>query len=69
MPARFANHIAACPDTALPNTAQDISTVLETAVRHYVTDPAQRDKLLAAVPEIESRARSSMFDAAKAKEN
>ena len=28
--------ITACPDTALPNTAQDISTVLVTAIRNYV---------------------------------
>ena len=30
--------ITACPDTALPNTAQDISTVLVTAIRNYVSD-------------------------------
>ncbi len=31
--------ITACPDTALPNMAQDVATVLKTAVHYYVTDP------------------------------
>ena len=30
--------ITACPDTALPNTSQDVSTVLKTALNYYVTD-------------------------------
>ncbi len=34
--------ITACPDTALPNTAQEVATVLKTAVNNYVTDPAER---------------------------
>ena len=38
--------ITACPDTALPNTAQDVATVLKTAVINYVTDTAERKKLL-----------------------
>src|SRR5205823_1771286 len=29
--------ITACPDTALPNTSQDVSTVLKTAAHYYVT--------------------------------
>jgi pyruvate-ferredoxin/flavodoxin oxidoreductase len=35
--------ITACPDTALPNMAQEVATVLKTAVNNYVTDrrPAQ----------------------------
>ena len=37
--------ITACPDTALPNTAQDVATVLKTAVNNYVTDAAERQKL------------------------
>ena len=36
--------ITACPDTALPNTAQDVATVLKTAANYYVTDPAERAK-------------------------
>ncbi len=60
--------IAACPDTALPNTAQDIGTVLLTAVRNYVTDAGERAKLVAAMPEIEQRARDAMVNLVKAKE-
>ena len=60
--------IAACPDTALPNTAQDIGTVLATAARRYVTDASERQKLLAALPEVEARVRAAMFTSVKAKE-
>jgi len=60
--------IAACPDTALPNTAQDVGTVLQTAVRQYVTDKVESKKLIAALPQIETRVRQTMFEAAKAKE-
>ncbi len=60
--------IAACPDTALPNTAQDIATVLTMAVRHYVTEAAEREKLVAVLPEVEGRIRVVMRDAVKAKE-
>ncbi|MEZ5988696.1 MAG: 2-oxoacid:acceptor oxidoreductase family protein [Planctomycetota bacterium] len=52
--------ITACPDTALPNTAQELGTVLETAVRHYVEDEGQRGFLLAALPAIEPRVRAEM---------
>ncbi len=52
--------ITACPDTALPNTAQDVSTVLVTAIRHYVADKADQAKLLAAVPALEARLRTQM---------
>ncbi len=34
--------ISVCPDTALPNTSQDLSTLLTTAVSYYVADPAER---------------------------
>ncbi|MCB1133170.1 MAG: 2-oxoacid:acceptor oxidoreductase family protein, partial [Verrucomicrobiae bacterium] len=61
--------ITACPDTALPNTAQDIATVLATAARNYVSDPAQRDLLLAALPGVEERAREKMNAAIEAKES
>ena len=55
--------IAACPDTALPNTSQELDTVLRTAVMRYVTDFGDRAKMLSMVPEIESRARVLMNDA------
>lgn len=61
--------ISACPDTALPNTAQDMATVLATAARNYVSDPAQRDLLLAALPGVETRAREKMNAAIDAKES
>ena len=52
--------ISVCPDTALPNTAQDLSTLLRTAVSHYVANPADRVKLLDALPEIERLTRLRM---------
>ncbi|WP_420237341.1 2-oxoacid:acceptor oxidoreductase family protein [Telmatobacter bradus] len=53
--------ISVCPDTALPNTAQDLSTLLSTAIRNYVYDPADRAALNAALPEIEKQARAQML--------
>ena len=52
--------ISVCPDTALPNCSQDLSTLLTTAVSYYIADPAERAKLLRALPEIEKRARQRM---------
>ncbi|MEE8170104.1 MAG: thiamine pyrophosphate-dependent enzyme, partial [Phycisphaerae bacterium] len=60
--------ITACPHTALPNTAQDIGTVLCTAVRNYVSDAAERRTLIAALPGIETRVRAAMLASTKAKE-
>jgi pyruvate-ferredoxin/flavodoxin oxidoreductase len=59
--------IAACPDTALPNTAQDMTTVLRTAIRNYVSDPAERAKMLEKLPQIESIARDQMRQSVQAK--
>ena len=58
--------ITACPDTALPNTAQDVSTVLKTAVMNYVTSTDDRKKLLDAIPEIDTAAREKMKAAVEA---
>jgi pyruvate-ferredoxin/flavodoxin oxidoreductase len=52
--------ISVCPDTALPNTAQDLTTLLRTAVNHYVANSTERAKLLTALPEIERLARLRM---------
>jgi pyruvate-ferredoxin/flavodoxin oxidoreductase len=52
--------ISVCPDTALPNTAQDLSTLLRTAISHYVADTNDRVKLLTALPEIERQTRLRM---------
>jgi pyruvate-ferredoxin/flavodoxin oxidoreductase len=57
--------ISACPDTALPNTAQDIATILKTAAVNYVTDTAERKKLLNELPALEQRARARMTEAVK----
>ena len=61
--------ITACPDTALPNTSQDVSTILKTAANYYVTETAERHKLLAGLKGIEERARLKMNDAIKKKES
>jgi pyruvate-ferredoxin/flavodoxin oxidoreductase len=52
--------ISVCPDTALPNTAQDLTTLLRTAVSYYIADADDRAKLMAALPEIERLARQRM---------
>jgi len=53
--------ISVCPDTALPNTSQDLSTLLSTAVSYYIADPADRTKMLQALPEIEKQTRQRML--------
>ncbi|MGH9593339.1 MAG: 2-oxoacid:acceptor oxidoreductase family protein, partial [Bryobacteraceae bacterium] len=52
--------ISVCPDTALPNCSQDLSTLLSTAVARYVGDPAERRKMLDKLPEIEKQTRVRM---------
>ncbi len=52
--------ISACPDTALPNCSQDLSTLLSTAISYYVGDASERNKMLRALPEIEKRTRERM---------
>lgn len=58
--------ISVCPDTALPNCAQDLETLLRTAITNYVTDASERQKMLKLLPEIESRTRALMRDGLKA---
>ncbi|MDP6945670.1 MAG: 2-oxoacid:acceptor oxidoreductase family protein, partial [Myxococcota bacterium] len=60
--------IAVCPDTALPNTAQDIGAVLSAAIEGYVVDASDQAGLLAAVPTLETSARAAMNAAVAAKE-
>jgi pyruvate-ferredoxin/flavodoxin oxidoreductase len=60
--------ITACPDTALPNTSQDVSTVLKTAAHYYVTDPTDRQKLVAELKGVEDRVRAGMVAAVEAKQ-
>ncbi len=59
--------ITACPDTALPNTAQDLVTVLKTAINNYVFDVAERLKFGPELAGIEGRARARMNESVKAK--
>ena len=61
--------ITACPDTALPNMAQDVGTVLKTAVNNYVTDVADRRAIGAELAGLESRIRAKMSESVKAKTN
>jgi pyruvate-ferredoxin/flavodoxin oxidoreductase len=58
--------IAVCPDTALPNCSQDLGTILRTAVDRYVTDEAERGKMLRSLPDIETRTRDLMRQAVAA---
>src|ERR1041384_5489997 len=60
--------ITACPDTALPNTSQDVATVLKTAALNYVSDTGERKKLLEELKGIEDRARVRMNEAIKTKQ-
>jgi pyruvate-ferredoxin/flavodoxin oxidoreductase len=60
--------ITACPDTALPNAAQDVATVLRTAAINYISNPAERKKLLNELKGIEERARVRMNEAVKKRE-
>jgi pyruvate-ferredoxin/flavodoxin oxidoreductase len=61
--------ITACPDTAMPNTAQEIGTILRTAAKSYVSDPDQRLALLKALPAVEEKARARMVEVIEAKES
>jgi pyruvate-ferredoxin/flavodoxin oxidoreductase len=60
--------IAVCPDTALPNTAQDLATIMTTAITNYVTNAGDRQKLLDAVPALDRLVRAKMLENAKSKE-
>ncbi|MDT8447927.1 MAG: 2-oxoacid:acceptor oxidoreductase family protein [bacterium] len=53
--------ITSCPDTAMPNAAQDISTVLKAAISNYVSDAAAVKVLLDAVPSLDQSLREAMM--------
>jgi pyruvate-ferredoxin/flavodoxin oxidoreductase len=53
--------ISVCPDTALPNTSQDLRTLLSTAVTRYISNADDRRKMLDALPEIEKQTRTRML--------
>lgn len=54
--------ITACPDTALPNTAQDVGKVLDTALYAYVENAQVRQHLRPHLPNIEAEVRKVMRD-------
>jgi len=60
--------ITACPDTALPNVAQDFDVVFTSAARGYIIDPVEREKMLGALGDLEDRVRSEMKGIVKKKE-
>ncbi len=53
--------ITVCPDSALPNTAQDIDTVVSTAVNNYVTDKTEREAIISQIDTIEKLIRAEML--------
>ena len=59
--------ITACPDTALPNMAQEVTTILKTAVNNYVSDPADRRAFGTEIAGLEQRARARMNESVKEK--
>ncbi len=61
--------IIACPDTALPNTAQPIGNVLRTALSFLPPDAPGRDLLESELPSIEERTRARMLETATAKQS
>ncbi len=61
--------IVACPDTALPNVAQDMDVVLETAAKGYILDENERALMVDELPALEERLRTRMLTTVKAKES
>jgi pyruvate-ferredoxin/flavodoxin oxidoreductase len=61
--------ITACPDTALPNVAQDFDVILGTAARGYILDEQERAKMVSELPALEERVRARMTTIVKAKES
>jgi len=61
--------ITACPDTALPNMAQEVGIVLKTAVNNYVTDIADRRAFGTEIAGLEQRSRARMSESVKARSN
>ena len=59
--------ITACPDTALPNTAQEVSTVLKASIDGYVQNLDFRKRLHEHIPAIDEAARKVMIEQATPK--
>lgn len=52
--------ITACPDTAMPNTAQDMTTVMRVAIENYVSSTEIKEILLEQLPTFEEGVRMTM---------
>ncbi len=61
--------MVACPDSAMPSTAQEISSLLTTAIHNYVSDKNARDTLISHVREIEKSSRAKMLELSADKED
>jgi len=61
--------IVSCPDTAMPNTAQEISTILATAVKHYVTDSVAQGTLNGQIASLDANLRAKMLEQIKTNKN
>jgi pyruvate-ferredoxin/flavodoxin oxidoreductase len=61
--------IVACPDTALPNVAQDFDVVFGTAANGYIVDPGQRRKMVEQLPDLEESVRERLLTITHAKES
>ena len=61
--------IIACPDTAMPNVAQDLDVVLKTAAQGYILDEEQRANMIAALPALIEGVRAAMLELVHAKES
>ncbi len=59
--------ITVCPDTSLPSTVQDISTILFTAIKHYVNCEKDREILTKNVYDVEAKSRAAMLNFLKEK--
>ena len=53
--------ISVCPDSALPNTAQDISTVIATAVNNYVNNETDKKAIISHITTIDAAIRAEML--------
>ena len=61
--------ITSCPDTALPNTTQEIYSILQTSVLNYVSDDSAKKVLLRNLVTLETNIRAVMTDEIKNNKN
>ena len=59
--------IISCPDTALPNTAQDLSDILTSTIKNYVSNQEAGKLLLGKVEELDDVVRTQMMELLQAK--